>query len=154
VDGTGIVGGVHNIAEISNAFRSYVHERDCHLGVVDAGRGEQGGDREIAAGDIEKAFLAAPVIGIAFAVASASEAAVGGDSLKHSFRCGHLELGFDTGLVGKTLHLGAAAAGPFWAPAYPSQLFWAPIVLGLLSFVVGLGRTPYRAWMEVESRAM
>ena len=38
-----VIGGVDDVIEIGHALGGDVHERDCHLGVVDAGRGEQGG---------------------------------------------------------------------------------------------------------------
>src|SRR4051794_2578156 len=74
-DRSGIVGGVHDVIEPDDALLTFAGERDGDLAVVNRGRGENGGDRHHACGDVAMELVAIPGSGEAATVALATSVA-------------------------------------------------------------------------------
>src|SRR5271168_3614734 len=71
VDGGGVVGGVHEIVEIGDAGAGHGHQGNGDLAVVDGGRGQHAGDRDLAAGHVDVEFVPGPGLFVALDVAPA-----------------------------------------------------------------------------------
>src|SRR5271165_326478 len=77
VDRGGVVGGVHEIVEIGDAGARHSHQGDGDLAVVDGGRGQYAGDRDLAAGHVDVEFVPGPGLFVALAVFLAADVAGG-----------------------------------------------------------------------------
>src|SRR5271166_361261 len=78
VDRGGVVGGVHEIVEIGDAGARHGHQGNGDLAVVDGGRGQHAGDRDLAAGHVDVEFVPGPGLFVALAVFLAADVAGGG----------------------------------------------------------------------------
>src|SRR5271166_3917779 len=83
VDRGGVVGGVHEIVEIGDAGARHGHQGNGDLAVVDGGRGQHAGDRDLAAGHVDVEFVAGPGLFVALAVFLAADVAGGGQVGEH-----------------------------------------------------------------------
>src|SRR5271165_3439784 len=83
VDRGGVVGGVHEIVEIGDAGAGHGHQGNGDLAVVDGGRGQQAGDRDLAAGHVDVEFVAGPGLFVALAVFLAADVAGCGQVGEH-----------------------------------------------------------------------
>src|SRR5271165_1533502 len=83
VDGGGVVGGVHEIVEIGDAGARHGHQGNGDLAVVDGGRGQHAGDRDLAAGHVDVEFVPGPGLFVALAVFLAADVAGGGQVGEH-----------------------------------------------------------------------
>src|SRR5271154_3594167 len=83
VDGGGVVGGVHEIVEIGDAGAGHGHQGNGDLAVVDGGRGQHAGDRDLAAGHVDVEFVPGPGLFVALAVFLAADVAGGGQVGEH-----------------------------------------------------------------------
>src|SRR5208283_4717364 len=77
VNALGVVGGVHGFVEIGDPRSGHGHERDGGLGVVQGGRGEDAGDGDLSAGDVDMGFVSGPAFLETFAVFLGSDVAFG-----------------------------------------------------------------------------
>src|SRR5271166_6495035 len=83
VDRGGVVGGVHEIVEIGDASAGHGHQGNGDLAVVDGGRGQQAGHRDLAAGHVDVEFVPGPGLFVALAVFLAADVAGGGQVGEH-----------------------------------------------------------------------
>src|SRR5208337_1500199 len=83
VDRGGVVGGVHEIVEIGDAGARHGHQGNGDLAVVDGGRGQHAGDRDLAAGHVDVEFVPGPGLFVALAVFLAADVAGGGQVGEH-----------------------------------------------------------------------
>ena len=83
VDRGGVVGRVHEIVEIRDAGARHGHQGNGDLAVVDAGRGQHAGDRDLAAGHVDVEFVPGPGLFVALAVFLAADVAGGGQVGEH-----------------------------------------------------------------------
>src|SRR5271166_4692038 len=83
VDGGGVVGGVHEIVEIGDAGAGHGHQGNGDLAVVDGGRGQHAGDRDLAAGHVDVEFVPGPGLFVALAVFLTADVAGGGQVGEH-----------------------------------------------------------------------
>ena len=80
MDGGGVVGGIHEIVEIGDAGAGHGHQGNGDLTVVDGGRGQHAGDRDLAAGHVEVEFVPGPGLLVALAVFLAADSQAVGRS--------------------------------------------------------------------------
>src|SRR5271165_6056879 len=112
-DGSGIVGGVHDVIEPDDALAALAGERDGDLAVVNRGGGKNGGDRHHACGDVEMELVAVPGGGEAATVALAAGVAADRQFSQHfleSLRALVLDPGQRLGWRGLALARPAAPA--------------------------------------------
>src|SRR5271165_5117799 len=83
MDGGGVVGRIHEIVEIGDAGAGHGHQGNGDLTVVDGSRGQDAGDRDLAAGDIQMQFVADPGFLVALAVLLGADIARGGQIGEH-----------------------------------------------------------------------
>src|SRR5271166_1441066 len=83
VDRRGVVGGVHEIVEIGDAGAGHGHQGNSDLAVVDGGRGQHAGDRDLAVCHVDVEFVPGPGLFVALAVFLAAEVAGGGQVGEH-----------------------------------------------------------------------
>ena len=81
VNRRGVVGRIHDFVEVGDAFRAHLHEGNSDMGIVDAGGGEQGADRDLAIGDIKVKLVFSPPEDAPIIALFAANVAGGGTSL-------------------------------------------------------------------------
>src|SRR5208337_4737336 len=69
---------LHEIVEIGDAGARHGHQGNGDLAVVDGGRGQHAGDRDLAAGHVDVEFVPGPGLFVALAVFLAADVAGGG----------------------------------------------------------------------------
>src|SRR5689334_4451003 len=131
-DRGGIVGGIHDVIEPDDALLAFAGERDGDLAVMHRGRGENGGDRHHAGGDIEMELVAVPGGGEAAAVALAAGVAADRQFGEHRVK-GLAALAFDPGQ-----RLGWRGLAFSGTPAPTWRLGWRRRIVGGRRRVGGL----------------
>ena len=94
----GIVGRMHDFIQIGDPLGTHLHQGDGDLGIVDAGRSQQGADRDLAISDIKVKLVSAPPEHFPVVALLAADIAGGGDAFEHRLDGFGLELHFQPGL--------------------------------------------------------
>ena len=118
MDVLGVVGCVHDFIEIVDPRSGHGHERDGGVGIVQGRRGQDQGDGDLTAGDVDMGFVSGPAFLEAFAVFLGSDIASGRQVGAHlRQRLARLELrlrargGAGSSLRGRPRLRGGAAGG-------------------------------------------
>lgn len=124
VDGTGVIGRVHQLTEELDPFMGHGEEWNGGLGVMHVGPGEDRTGGDLAVGDIEVQLVAAPAHLIALAAGLDAETATGVQFGQHLGEK-HMPLALDAGAALAGLGTTDLGLADFLLPGLAGLADWA-----------------------------